>query len=196
MQATLDATDPAARTRAGRREAGKLAGGSLQTARQGRVQLLPSERGDDNRSQADGLGARPATAGRRPRGRKQGHFPNPWTELTGQRGMVLTKTRTTSRNHVGDAGRRMGCGHTALLTPERGCQGFQAKAPGRVDADPGATSSDRAAEAGQEGSPLETDTQSPVETMTRQRKTGQARGRGTEVGCGFSLQPNHILVIF
>ena len=35
------------------------------------------------------------TAGRWPRGRKQGHLPNPWTELTGQRGTVLTKTRTT-----------------------------------------------------------------------------------------------------
>ena len=84
---------------------------------------------------------------------------------------------------------RTGCGHTALLTPERGCQGFQAKVSGRVDADPGATSSDRVAEAGQEGSPLETNTRSPVETMTRRRKTGQARGQGTGLGCGFSPSP-------
>lgn len=66
--------------------------------------------------------------------------------------------------HTGDAGRRTGCGYTALLMREQGCQGFQAKAPGRVDADTGAISFDRAAEAGREGSPLESDTRSPAQT--------------------------------
>lgn len=99
--------------------------------------------------------------------------------------------------HTGDAGRRTGCGYTALLMREQGCQGFQAKAPGRVDADTGAISFDRAAEAGREGSPLESDTRSPAQTPRHDAGSRvRQRGKGTGVGCGFSPQPNRILVIF
>lgn len=137
MQATLGATDPTARTR--KEESRKPCRVSADSPGKGECSFcLVSERGR-HQSRAGGLRGRPVPAGRCGHGAGSRGLSQTRDGAHRTKGTVLTKARMTLSTN-GDAGRRMGCGCTALLTCERGCQGFQAKAPGRVEADTGAIS--------------------------------------------------------